>query len=302
MTNYLLLSRLQIHNANAASSPYTVGFPAMTAWLGAVHALERKMRDSGYPDLRFLETAVFSHTFEAQLYKGPGDYQYSIIGTANPLKKSNKTGEYERPPFIEEARCHLTVSLLVKAQGIDGRNEDAVKEKVTALLWRMKLAGGDLEHIGKVETVYVDGESDADERQLLRKLMPSYALIERRDLMLQEREKESDALDDLMEMLAVEYVPQPREEDEKAYWNAGRHTDGWIVPIAVGFRDISGEIKASHQRELNVEHHFVEPVLTLGEFRMPCHFQRIDETMWKYHTEPEQGLYICRNQENFDNR
>ena len=40
----LLVPRLHIHNANALSSPFTIGFPAMTAWLGAVHALQRKLK------------------------------------------------------------------------------------------------------------------------------------------------------------------------------------------------------------------------------------------------------------------
>jgi len=33
----LLLPHIKVHNANALSSPFTIGFPAMTAWLGAVH-------------------------------------------------------------------------------------------------------------------------------------------------------------------------------------------------------------------------------------------------------------------------
>ena len=39
MKTYIVLPDVQIHNANAMSSTYTIGFPAMTAWLGAVHAL-----------------------------------------------------------------------------------------------------------------------------------------------------------------------------------------------------------------------------------------------------------------------
>ena len=44
MKKYILISGLEIHNANAMSSTITIGVPAMTAWLGAVHALERKVR------------------------------------------------------------------------------------------------------------------------------------------------------------------------------------------------------------------------------------------------------------------
>lgn len=47
MKAYLLISHLRIHNANAMSSTLTIGVPAMTAWLGAVHALERKLGKGG---------------------------------------------------------------------------------------------------------------------------------------------------------------------------------------------------------------------------------------------------------------
>ena len=47
MKAYLLISHLRIHNANAMSSTLTIGVPAMTAWLGAVHALERKLGEGG---------------------------------------------------------------------------------------------------------------------------------------------------------------------------------------------------------------------------------------------------------------
>jgi len=31
----LIIPHILVHNANALSSPFTIGFPAMTAWLGA---------------------------------------------------------------------------------------------------------------------------------------------------------------------------------------------------------------------------------------------------------------------------
>ena len=299
MAMYLLLSRIQVHNANAMSSPYTVGFPAMTAWLGAAHALERKLRAEGLPDVRFSGVAVASHACDVQLYKGPNDYRYSVIGTANPLKKSSKTGEYERPPFIEEARCHLCVSLLLRTEGIDGRNSAQAEEAAASLLWRMKLAGGDIEKIGKVETIPVNEETDEDERRLLRRLMPSYVLIERRDLMKGDAAGDGDALERLMNLLAVEFEPQ--DDGDKLKWQGSRRTGGWIVPIAVGFKAISEAVAANHQRAPGYEHHFAEPIVTLGEFRMPYHFRSIEEILWEYHTDLTQGLYLCRNQKVLQN-
>lgn len=299
MAMYLLLSKIQVHNANAMSSPYTVGFPAMTAWLGAVHALERRLNAGGFPAVHFSGVAVASHACDVQLYKGPNDYRYSIVGTANPLKKSSKTGAYERPPFIEEARCHLCVSLLLRTQGVDGTNKDQVETLVESLLWRMKLAGGDIEKTGKVKAFSVNEESDKDERDLLRRLMPSYVLIERRDLMIKENAEDEDALKRLMDMLAVDYETQDTGNGMK--WKGSRRVAGWLVPIAVGFKAITDSIKSKHQRALEYEHHFAEPIVTLGEFRMPYHFQSIDEILWEYHTNLTQGLYLCQNQKFLQN-
>ena len=99
---FLLIPQLKIQNANAMSSPYTIGFPAMTAWLGAVHALQRHVNQQGLCDVRLVSVAVSCHHFDLQTHKGQGDFVHSIIGTANPLDKNG-----DRPPFVEEARCRL---------------------------------------------------------------------------------------------------------------------------------------------------------------------------------------------------
>jgi len=130
--------------------------------------------------------------------------------------------------------------------------------------------------------------------------MPSYALVERRDLTMAPDASEEDALDRLMDMLAVEY--ELPEGEIAPTWQGHRRTDGWIVPIAVGFKALSGAMPAAHQRDPSCEHHFAEPVVTLGEFRMPIHFQTLDELLWEYHTDLEQGLYVCRNQEKQKNQ
>ncbi|WP_215811756.1 type I-F CRISPR-associated protein Csy2, partial [Vibrio parahaemolyticus] len=103
----LILPHIRIHNANALSSPFTIGFPAMTAWLGFTHALERKLNQAGLDELMFDSVAVVSHQFDLQTHKGEGDFVHSIIGTGNPLDKDGS-----RSAFIEEARCHLEVSLV----------------------------------------------------------------------------------------------------------------------------------------------------------------------------------------------
>lgn len=120
----LLLPHLKVHNANALSSPFTIGFPAMTAWLGAVHALQRKLNANGFDSVKFIGTAVISHQCDLQTHKGVGDFVHSIIGTGNPL---DKTGA--RSAFIEEARCHLDVSLVIEYSGIEKKMSCLFKKK-----------------------------------------------------------------------------------------------------------------------------------------------------------------------------
>ena len=92
---YLLLRHVKIHNANAFSSPLTIGFPAMTAWLGAMHALERKLRQHSWQRVgssvadgcqgRFVGTpAGFpsrKRTLHCASYGGGTAYCHRICGT-----------------------------------------------------------------------------------------------------------------------------------------------------------------------------------------------------------------------------
>ncbi len=80
----LLIPHLQIHNANAMSSPYTIGFPAMTAWLGGVHALQRHLRQQGLTDIELTGAAISCHRFDLQTHKGQGDFVHSIV--APPIR------------------------------------------------------------------------------------------------------------------------------------------------------------------------------------------------------------------------
>ncbi len=177
MKNILLIPYIQIHNANALSSPYTIGFPAMTAWLGAVHALQRqlKIRDDDFEDLDFKSVGVICHDINLQTHKGNSDFIYSIVGTGNPLDKSGN-----RPSFIEEARCHLTVSLIIEYSC--DYDQDLTEHVDQLIKGKLKFAGGDIITVKPSETFEIDSEN---QKKLITKLMPGFCLVERRDLMQQ---------------------------------------------------------------------------------------------------------------------
>lgn len=294
MRNYLLINHIHIHNANAMSSPYTVGFPAMTAWLGAVHALQRSIHQKGFAEVCLIKTAVSCHNFNLHTYRGKGDYVNSIVGSANPLKKKGK--DFERPPFIEEARCHLEVSLIVEVAGVNSDNKVEFLAKIREQLYKMKMAGGDILSFKGIDLLFVDIDQPIEVKSLMRKLMPGYVLIERRDLMTSAMSVHEDALSTLLEYVKV-INSSSADDNGNIMWSGNKKEPGWIVPIAVGFKGISEVCKAENQRDENTEHRFAESVVTLGEFKMPYRFENIDDMMWSYSVNLEQDLYVCKNQE-----
>lgn len=292
MNVYLMLPKLKIQNANALSSSYTIGFPAMTAWMGAVHAMERLVRrEERFADIRFPRAAVSCSQYSLQVYCGPGDYVNSVIATANPLKKKGK--KFERPPFIEEPRINLTVSLLISCTGVDGDNEKQLLQEIETILPKMKMAGGDILSINKPQIFYVSEEDGQEEKKILRKLMPGFVIIERRDLM--QNAGDSSSMETLVSLLAVQHHAR-QEEMAGPQWSAEKEQPGWLVPLAVGFHGISPIGKVAGQRDPMQEHCFAECAVTVGEWILPIRAQHIEEILWTYVYDEKHSMYVCVNQ------
>lgn len=293
MKHYLLLPRLEIQNANAMSSTCTIGFPAMTAWLGAVHALERKLKEAGFPKLHYSGTAVSCHAFELQVYRGPGDWKNSIIGVAKPLQK--KGVKFVTPPFIEEPRVHLTVSLLLETSDVETYEIPHFMKTLKRLLPSMKWAAGDLLRC-EAPAILTRSPDATDDREILYQLMPGYVLIERRDLLEDTMSAGQESLDALLQNLSIHHQARRDKTGHVTGWETGRSNAGWIVPIAVGFKGLTPLGHMKNQRDPKPLHRFAEPVLTLGEFRLPMRFQFIEDILWHYDYEEDAALYLCRNQ------
>jgi CRISPR-associated protein Csy2 len=305
----LLLPHMRIQNANALSSPYTIGFPAMTAWLGAVHALQRKLIATGFEGLLFSQVGVVCHSIEMQTYKGNIDFVYSIIGTRNPnvvderykkkygnLYASKWDAPLIAPSFIEEPRCHLDVSLVVEVKGINKDDEDELMPLLVKLLHsQMKMAAGDIISFGQPEFLKVDEDNQQEFRKFIRKLMPGYALIERRELVIEAMQQGQDALDAVLDYLSVKHRSEVDDEGN-VNWTSKRKTSGWLVPIATGFHGIAPLTPAGetlNQRDSTTPHRFAETVVTLGEFVMPYRLNTFNEFMWQYHYDETNSIYLC---------
>lgn len=286
MDSYLLLPRIKLHNVNAANS-FIVGLPSMTAFLGGVHALERRLH-AKWSNLVIIGTAVAVHEHRMHSYRETSDFA-SLVGTANPLKKQGN-GKWERPPFIEEARAEMTVSLLLKLSGITRENERSLLSDIAQFLPLQKMAAGDIVSFEKLRIFFLEPSDEKAVRRVRNSLMPSYVIVDRCSLLIEHQRTGLSAMDAIIDLLAIHYEPGK----ELGTWSPHKRTSGYLVPLAVGFKDLSGNAPAAGTRDNDTEHHFVEPVITLGELCMPYRFERLEDMLWHYHYDNTNGLYLCQ--------
>lgn len=290
MNYVLVIPHIKIQNANALSSPFTVGFPAITAWMGAMHALQRNLHlEEKFNAIQFSGIGIVSHDFKMKSYRENVYYPYSLVSTANPVDYNGN-----RPPFIEEAHCSLEVSLVTVLEGYNPIIKMDLLQKINSLLiGRMRIASGD---VLSLTMPYIKGiKDDNDFKQLKTMLMPGYILIERKELAQKAMEEGMDGIDAILEYLKV---INHCSETEPFIWERKKREPGWIVPIAVGFQAISDFFNSSHQRDMTTQHRFAESIVTLGEFIMPYRISRLSEMLWFSRYEKNTGLYLCENNNN----
>lgn len=289
----LVLPHIKVNNANAWSSPYTSGFPSVCAFGGAVHALQRKFVENGFDNLEISGFSVISHKFSMRTYKESAYSDLSIIASANPLDKNG-----ERPSFVPEIKCRMEISLLCELKYNIDDNEALVQTAKNLVNSNFRIASGDVQTMDNPYAVPV-GREDQDKdfrRYIIRKLMPGYALIERRELMSDCMNQGHDALEALLDHLTVLAEPHINASNEKINIERNRKERGWLVPISTGYAAISNIGSANNQRSPDTPHRFAESMVTLGEFRMLHRIQNIDSLLWHGNYDAEKGMY-CYNQE-----
>lgn len=309
MRKFILIPKISIEDANALSSPYSVGFPAMTAWLGAVHALQRKLREQGYEDICFPKSTVSCHDITVRSYRSAGSTYDQLFSKRFPIKKNGKSAS-----FTVDATCDLEVSLLIEYENLKLNQINTLLEDIKRILqFDMKLASGNVISVGQLEYLKFDDDLDEDDqlRPILRKLMLGHVLIDRRDLVEKYMLQGKDALDAILGPLTTTSKAQvitvvADEKDDKAttdkktekiVWNTSKEEMGWIVPTSIGFKAISPAGKALNQRKENpnAEHVFAECVVTLGQFVMPYRIDSLEQLLWRYDYDRKNNLYLCVN-------
>ncbi|GHV57056.1 type I-F CRISPR-associated protein Csy2 [Deltaproteobacteria bacterium] len=306
----LVLPHIRVQNANAVSSPLTWGFPAMTAFLGLMWALERKT--AAECELAFQAVGVICHAFEPQVSRA--GYTRAFCLTRNPVNDKGETAA-----IVEEGRAHLEISLIFAVTGAGLERDEANRVKLANLIQEalggLRLAGGSMLPSGpkippRLELLDIDSEDRYQQLRQLRRqtrLIPGYALVARPDCLALRRAELRTAnlpdspLEAWLDLARLNWRPErsnPGDGPAKITWPQTRAKDGWLVPLPVGYAAISplykvGEVK--NARDESTPFRFVESLYSVGEWIGAHRFRDIREVLWYAHQDETNGLYLCLN-------
>ncbi|MDQ7729313.1 type I-F CRISPR-associated protein Csy2 [Halomonas sp. SpR8] len=308
--NLLVLPRLRVQNANAISSPMTWGFPSMSAFVGLMHALERKLYAAGI-NVSLSNVGVICHDFDAQATEG--GYIRGFHLTRNPVDKTGGTAA-----IVEEGRIHLDITVVFTIDSAAAESEhEHIAEKIGEIVAGMRIAGGSVipnrslpNHKKRPQWVTLDDDEEKRQKQfarLKRRWLPGFALTLRDDYLaehhqtLQQQNPKANLLDAWLDLSRLNHyctLENEGESKEKPVWQVQRPYRGWLVPIPVGYGAISdlfnsGEV--ANARDNKTKFRFVESLYSIGEWVSPHRMKQPEDLLWYVDNDEEAGLYRLNN-------
>ncbi len=321
ISGVLTVPRLRIQNANAISSPLTWGAPAMSALLGTMQSLERRL--GAELGLNFNGVGVICHHHEAQTTEG---------GFTRTFRLSRNPNNADGSPasIVEEGRIHLDLTLVFGVFGAvvgeDLSIRQQVAQRVADQLAGMRVArgsvmpalppadGGPSARLKQAQLLPLGPAGEAQTQAFRRwrlRWLPGFALVSRDDLLqrhhaaLLASQPDASLLDAWLDLSRLNHharrtqVAHPRTGElvEKVTWQHDR-PPGWIVPIPVGYAALSplyppGQVAGA--RDSSTPFRFVESVYSLGQWISPHRLSRVEDLLWYSDHDPASGLYQCRN-------
>lgn len=288
------MSHLMIERANALSSPYSIGFPAITSWLGFVHALQLKINQrKSFKDVLFSKTGVVVHELVVNRYRDKPYSRYSLFLSKLPGLKNGVGAKV--PPICEEAKCDIDATVLIEVDNLAPSEFDELIELAKKLIMKMKVVSGDMTSVDTIQIRNII--DDKDIKCLAGFLMPGFFIKDRTDLMDVSKSRGLDAIDGILEYCSINKIKNiETNKDGKesiSYQFTRKYQDGWLVPIAVGFHGISKPDKLNNQRNELYQHRFAESVVSIGEFVMTYRLSSINEIMWEHKYVESDDMYLC---------
>lgn len=313
ISHLLVLPHLRVQNANAISAPFTWGFPAMSAFVGFMHALERKLGDD--TDLLFNGVGVICHQHDVQISRSGYTQRFHL--TRNPADKTGATSA-----IAEEGRMHMEITLIFDVSGNACSGTDKQRTECAAkldeMIHGMRIAGGSVlprqqhihrrDHQPALETLPDDEEKRSQRfRDLRRRWLPGFALVLRDDLLaqrhldLQSQDENSTPLDAWLDFSrlhhdCVQATDEQGNATGKPAWEI-RRSPGWTVPIPVGYASL-GPVQdggsVARARDAHTPFQFVESIYSIGEWVGPHRLRRPESLLWYVDNDLQQDRDVYR--------
>jgi len=304
MKSLLILPRLKVENANAISG-LIYGFPAITHFLGYVHALSRELNKK--LGLKLGGCGIVCHDYQIHAHKSPKGGEHFFSLTRNPLTK-----EGDPAPFNEEGKIRMEVSLVIEcdftSDDFDFDSSDDIK-KFTEFVYHLavvkRLAGGVITSMFPVkfyEIPQIETEAQFLLRRILLKMLPGFVLRDRFEILKHYLSQNPNLapFEAMLDFYTLKSKAIPLSEDEpiesrKTTWERiPKPCGGWIVPVHCGYKAVSplyDSGKVACARDSEVPFRFVEPIYGLGEWVGLHRIHDIETIIWRYQS--NKNYYIC---------
>lgn len=316
----LVLRHLCVENANAING-LTYGFPAVSGFLGFVNSmsieLEKKFEGVHHP-LSGCAIIVHDHQIHGMKANNYSDFSFAL--SRNPLKKDAKPAG-----IVEEGRMTMDVSLIIPCTfDIDDlpdefEDEDDIKiffnQWLPGSLYR-HLAGGIIKSHGELSW---RADIPTDCRQLMRSLLPGFALLSRHDYLQEhhqqrcQSQENCEILDSLLDYVKLQYrteISAATSNESSEESNASkqgkypwqyqpRPHKGYLVPLMVGYQGISPLYECEtnpvkNARNIKTDFRFVEAIYSLSEWINPLKISDLEQLFWHYEYSESEEYYLCK--------
>ncbi|MGV6810107.1 MAG: type I-F CRISPR-associated protein Csy2 [bacterium] len=298
---YITLPNMQLQDANIESNAFVSGLPAMTAFTGYGHALERWLHHQDWA-LYVEGVAVLLHSLAP--HRGHPKCPDALQGT--------KIKDIKNPRIIEELKADLSVTLVFHLVGDDSDDElleqletdfddDEFRQQLTDWVYHTPCCGGHCQAVDSIDTLTETEDGTASKARIQRHLRrlelrrPSWFIIPRHDLIQHAQQQGLDSLDALFNAVRLRKMD---EHSNKKYY---RDQDGWIIPLAVGYQALETPQQRPATRKAQA-HVYAETLTGLGELLhakkvLALNHFTLNDFLWVHRTNPEQHLYYVTTKE-----
>lgn len=321
MSQYLVLSKIELQNANAIAG-FTWGFPAITQFLGFTHALSRKISVNyeGTYNTEFVGCMVVGNKVSNKVYQPKPYADFEFLQSKNPpvLAKHKASS----PPIIEEGKLNTTVSLVLELSNyllLTTEQATEFENKVKAMCSNMRIAGGSVLSIGKVQLFLANTKQD-ESKQLIhikRLCMPGFVLKDQSDYLEKHTEKLAMENSEHASLVAwldfsaskVAAIPElaegqslPNDQTDAKWQYLKKPFDGYLVPIMAGYKAIAQPLAKEEVLGLRVKPDpedqdvkaviYVEAVHSVAEWISMHKVTQLSDYIWRYYQDGE--WYLCQ--------